>query len=113
MFKKVSFYTVNIKKNLFSILLCMFIICLLIFSKSNISAAKNGLSLWANSVVPSLFPFFIAIELLNTTNVAQNLGKIFNKIMKPFFNVPRNWCLCFYYGVNKWLSYWRKNCYSI
>lgn len=88
MFNKFRFYTINFKKNILSILLCLFIICLLIFSKSNISAAKSGLSLWANSVVPSLFPFFIAIELLNHTNVAHILGKCFSKIMKPFFNVP-------------------------
>lgn len=99
MFNKAKFYTINLKKNFLSILLCLFIVCLLIFSKSNISAAKSGLSLWANSVVPSLFPFFIAIELLNHTNVAQILGKLLNKFMRPFFNVPRNWCVHFYYGA--------------
>lgn len=88
MFNKAKFYTINLKRNFLSILLCLFIICLLIFSKGNISAAKSGLSLWANSVVPSLFPFFIAIELLNHTNVANILGKFFSKIMRPFFNVP-------------------------
>ena len=88
MFSKAKFYTINIKKNILTILLCIFIICLLIFSKTNINAAKSGLSLWANSVVPSLFPFFIAIELLNHTNVAHILGKILNKLMRPLFNVP-------------------------
>lgn len=88
MFNKAKFYTINLKRNFLSILLCLFIICLLIFSKGNISAAKSGLSLWVNSVVPSLFPFFIAIELLNHTNVANILGKFFSKIMRPFFNVP-------------------------
>lgn len=88
MFNKAKFYTINLKKNFLSILLCLFIICLLVFSKGNISAAKSGLSLWVNSVVPSLFPFFIAIELLNHTNVANILGKFFSKIMRPFFNVP-------------------------
>lgn len=88
MFNKAKFYTINLKRNFLIILLCLFIICLLIFSKGNISAAKSGLSLWVNSVVPSLFPFFIAIELLNHTNVANILGKFFSKIMRPFFNVP-------------------------
>ena len=88
MFSKAKFYTINIKKNILTILLCIFIICLLVFSKTNISSAKSGLSLWANSVVPSLFPFFIAIELLNHTNIAHILGKILNKLMRPLFNVP-------------------------
>lgn len=88
MFNNTKIYTINLKKNFLSLILCLFIICLLIFSQSNISAAKSGLSLWANSVVPSLFPFFIAIELLNHTNVAHILGKLLNKFMKPLFNVP-------------------------
>lgn len=79
---------INIKNNLINILLCIFIISLLIFSKGNILAAKNGLTLWANSVVPTLFPFFVAIELLNHTNIPKIIGKLLNKLMKPLFNVP-------------------------
>ena len=99
MFSKAKFYTINFKKNFLSILLCLFIICLLVFSKSNISAAKNGLSLWVNSVVPSLFPFFIAIELLNHTNVAHVLGKLLNRFMKPIFNVPGIGAYIFIMGI--------------
>jgi sporulation integral membrane protein YlbJ len=47
-----------------------------------------GLSLWANSVVPVLFPFFVATELLSSTNIINILGKSFSKIMEPLFNVP-------------------------
>lgn len=99
MFSKVKFYTINFKKNFLSILLCLFIFCLLVFSRSNISAAKNGLSLWVNSVVPSLFPFFIAIELLNHTNVAHILGKLLNRFMKPIFNVPGIGAYIFIMGI--------------
>ena len=70
-----------------SILFFIFTICLVLFSKQNIVAAKNGLVLWANNVVPSLFPFFIATELLSHTNLVNYIGKLFNKIMKPLFNV--------------------------
>lgn len=48
---------------------------------------KLGLTLWANSVVPSLLPFFIATELLCNTNIVQLLGRFFNLFMKPLFNV--------------------------
>lgn len=47
-----------------------------------------GLSLWANSVVPTLLPFFIATELLSYTNIIDILGKYLSKFMKPLFNVP-------------------------
>ena len=65
----------------------MFGISLLIFSKSNLTAIKNGLKLWANSVVPSLFPFFVATELLMNTNFVNILGRFLNHFMKPIFNI--------------------------
>ena len=70
-----------------SIILLFFTICLVIFSSSNLVAAKTGLNLWATSVVPSLFPFFVATELLLHTNLPFYMGKIFKNFMKPFFNI--------------------------
>ena len=62
--------------------------CLVIFSRSNLNAAKNGLTLWATCVVPSLFPFFIMTNLLSQTKVVDFTGKLLNKLMRPLFNVP-------------------------
>lgn len=83
-----KFITLNLKKNFFTILFASFIVCLVLFSKSNMEAAKTGLTLWATSVVPSLFPFFIGTELLYRTNFVNILGKLFTKFMRPVFNVP-------------------------
>lgn len=69
-------------------LICIFILCLLLFSQTNISATKSGLNLWANSVLPSLLPFFIATELLSYTNAISMLGNLLNRFMRPVFNVP-------------------------
>jgi sporulation integral membrane protein YlbJ len=77
-----------LKNYAFSIIILAFTICLIFYSNSNLNAAKSGLWLWANSVLPSLFPFFIATELLYQTNIINILGKIFNKFMKPIFNIP-------------------------
>ena len=85
--KKFRIFLFSIKQNFISILLLLFTICLVIFSKANMIAAKSGLKLWANSVIPSLFPFFIATECLAQTNVPRFFGKIFNNIMRPLFNV--------------------------
>ena len=38
--------------------------------------------------MPSLLPFFIACELLSSTNIIDYLGIKLRKIMKPIFNVP-------------------------
>lgn len=84
---KFNFYIIKIKKLIIPFIFLSFTICLILFSNSNLSAAKSGLKLWANSVVPSLFPFFVATELLSHTNIVNLLGKSLNKIMKPLFNV--------------------------
>ena len=82
-----KFYIFKMKQLIFPIILIAFIICLIMFSNSNLSSAKNGLVLWANSIVPVLFPFFVATELLSHTNFTYYLGKFFNRFMKPLFNI--------------------------
>ena len=59
---KTRFYVIRLKHFLLPIVLVLFTICLVLFSNSNLYAAKNGISLWANSIVPTLFPFFVAIQ---------------------------------------------------
>lgn len=92
-------FTISLKKNFISILFVTFTICLVIFSKQNLLATQTGLALCANSVIPSLFPFFIATELLNYTNIISILEKHFNKIMKPFFNVSGHGAYAFIMGI--------------
>ena len=88
-----------IKNNILSIAFLFFTICLVIFSNSNLIAAKSGLKLFANSVVPSLLPFFIATELLSNTNIIQVFGTLLNKFMRPIFNVPGEAAYAFLIGI--------------
>ena len=87
MFSKCHFFVLKIKRNIFALVFLAFGASLLLFSTSNLPAIKKGLSLWANLVVPSLFPFFVATELLMNTNFVNILGRFLNKIMKPLFNI--------------------------
>ena len=77
----------------------LFTVCLLLFSKSNLPAIKSGLALWANSVVPSLFPFFVATELLMHTNLISQLGIIFHRYMNPLFHVRGEGAFAFIMGM--------------
>ena len=88
-----------IKKNFVSIIILSFTICLIIFSSSNLVAAKSGLTLWATSVVPSLFPFFVATELLINTHIPHIFGKLLNNIMLPLFNVRGEGSFAFIMGI--------------
>ena len=80
--------TISLKKKILPIIFVLFTACLVLFSKQNLNATQEGLLLCANSVIPALFPFFIATELLGHTNIVSSLGRLLNKFMKPFFNVP-------------------------
>lgn len=77
-----------IKKNTITIIFTLFIISLIVYANSNINAVEDGLELWSFSVIPTLFPFFIAVELLNHTNLIFFMSKITRKIMRPIFNLP-------------------------
>lgn len=86
--EKTHFIIFKLKKIIIPTCIYTFTIFLILFSSDNLLAAKNGILLWATSVVPSLLPFFIATELLNYTNIINILGKLLNKFMRPIFNVP-------------------------
>lgn len=96
---KNNFYVVKIKRNFLAIVFLCFTFGLLIFSKTNLPAVKSGLALWANSVVPSLFPFFVATELLMHTNIISQLGTSLNRYMKPIFNVRGEGAFAFIMGI--------------
>ena len=90
-----NLFFVKLKRNFIPLLFFVFMLCLIFFSKSNIIA----LNIWINNVVPSLFPFFIATELLNNTNIPKQIGYLFNKIMRPLFNVPGIGAYALFMGV--------------
>ena len=90
---------INFKKNIIPLIFSIFTICLIVFSQSNIQAVKLALNIWVNNVIPSLFPFFIATELLNHTNIPRIIGNLFNKIMRPLFNVPGIGAYALFMGI--------------
>ncbi len=96
---RTNFVTVKLKNLIIPITFVLFTIFLVVFSKSNLSAAKEGLSLFANSVLPSLLPFFIATELLSYTGIIEVLGRTLNRFMRPIFNVPGVGAFAFIMGI--------------
>ena len=96
---KANFYVIKLKRNFIPLIFIGFTFCLLLFSKSNLPAIKSGLSLWANSIVPSLFPFFVATELLMHTNIVNMLGNLLNRYMKPLFNIRGEGAFAFIMGI--------------
>lgn len=79
---------VYLKQLLVPVSCTIFILCLIMFSDKAVRSAVNGLNMWLTIVFPSLFPFFVASELLNSTGFVKAVGILLEPIMRPLFNVP-------------------------
>ena len=79
---------IHLKHLLLPIVCMIFILLLIIFSNTAVDSASKGLNLWLNVVFPSLFPFFVASEILYRTGFIKSLGILLEPIMRPLFNVP-------------------------
>lgn len=66
----------------------LFILCLILYSDVSVKAALKGINLWLTIVFPSLFPFFVASEILNSTGFVKFSGTFLEPAMRPLFNVP-------------------------
>lgn len=77
-----------IKKSFLPICAILFIIALIVFPKTAVSSAVKGIHLWLEVVFPSLFPFFVASQLLNRSGFIGFAGVIMEPIMRPIFNIP-------------------------
>jgi sporulation integral membrane protein YlbJ len=63
-----------------------------------ILAAKEGLLLWFNKVLPSLLPFIILINVLSGLNIMQAIGTAASPITKRLWNLPGSSLFVFIMG---------------
>lgn len=86
-YKKIK-NTIYINDIVIPVLCIVFVFVLVIFPDISVSSALKGINLWFNIVFPSLFPFFVASELINSTGFVRVAGRLLEPIMRPVFNVP-------------------------
>lgn len=60
---------------------------LLVYPQDSLQSARDGLSLCANVIIPSLFPFFVLSSLAVELGMAQQLGRLLEGVMRPLFRV--------------------------
>lgn len=75
------------KKRLISVSVITFILLMCFFPNQLITAAGDSLCLWYLKVLPSLFPFTIAINILGEIGFAQFIGRKLSPITKVMFRV--------------------------
>ena len=68
-----------------SLLLLIIFILLLFSPEAAFSGAMRGLKLWAMTLLPSLLPFLILSELLLSSNIVYQLGRLLEPVMRPLF----------------------------
>lgn len=69
-----------------SLLLLIIFILLLFSPEAAFSGAMRGLKLWAMTLLPSLLPFLILSELLLSSNIVYQLGRLLEPVMRPLFS---------------------------
>lgn len=62
-------------------------LALMAYPQESMEAARDGLSLCANVIVPSLFPFFALAALVVELGLSRYLGKLLEGVMAPLFRV--------------------------
>ena len=62
-------------------------LALLLYPQASMEAARTGIQLCGNVIIPSLFPFFVLSSLVVELGLAEYLGRLLERLMRPLFNV--------------------------
>lgn len=59
----------------------------ILFPRECVAAARTGLELCFNVIIPSLFPFFVLSSLVVDLGLAGYIGRALERVMRPLFRV--------------------------
>lgn len=77
----------NVNYYIIPFLVALFNILIIVTPNLVISASKDGLLLWFNTILPSILPFLIGTNLLIQLGFIDFLGNLLEPFMKKLFNV--------------------------
>jgi sporulation integral membrane protein YlbJ len=80
------------------IVIFLAMIGLVLYPAETTAAAKDGLTLCFNVILPSLFPFFVLSSMLVELGFARYIGKLLERVMRPLFNVSGACSIAFALG---------------
>ena len=84
-------YRLLSKERVRDLLLGLALLCatlaLMLYPQPSMEAAKSGLALCYNVIIPSLFPFFVLSSLVVELGLAGYLGRLLEGLMRPLFHV--------------------------
>lgn len=77
----------KVKKTTIMVILIYLILNLIVLPGKSIAAVQNAVALCINTVIPSLFPFFVVSSLFISLGFASYLSRFLSGFIKPVFNV--------------------------
>lgn len=80
------------KKFLLSVITLGFLLLLLVFPTTTLHGAKNGLTLWFQTVLPTLLPFMILSNLLIQFHITDTISSIFYPVAKRLLGISKKGC---------------------
>ncbi len=89
----------KLKNAALALLLALFAAALLLYPAEAAEAARQGLALCLQTVLPSLFPFFVLSSLLVSSGGADALGHVLEPLMRPLFNLSGAGAAAFALGL--------------
>ncbi|MCD8238165.1 MAG: hypothetical protein LUC92_02345 [Clostridiales bacterium] len=87
------------KKYILSLLILLFNIMLIFFPSNAVEAAKQGLKLWYNAALPSLFPFAAGTSLLIYLNFINTLSRFLVPVSEKLFGISPQGFFAFLSGI--------------
>lgn len=88
------------KKNHFLLIaLCTFILFILTHPKVSMLAAKNGLLLWYEQILPALLPLAILSNIMVYSNYMQIITKYLYPVTKHIIPTSQNGCFAYLGGI--------------
>lgn len=75
------------KRWILPLFLSLFFIIMVCFPKTVFAGAAQGLLLWFETVLPTLFPFMVVTGLMINTNTITWITKLLAPVISPFFHI--------------------------
>ena len=86
--------------NIVIIIICIFFLVEFIINRTLVfDTVGFSLNIWISSILPSLFPFFVIADILNSYNVINYIPNFIKYIFKKLFNISDNALFIFFISM--------------
>lgn len=84
-----------------AIKICIFLLlfsCMLLFPEKSISYAADGLYIWFNRMIPTLFPFMLLSAVMIRQNLSESLVRFLYPVFGRLYGISKNGVYCLLLG---------------